>query len=96
MKETFLERHGPRIASSLVTIVAAAIGFAWVAGIQSEKISSAATLLDERVEKVETQLASSSTLELRVSRLETSQQKLDGVITRLEHAVIRLEAMTER
>ena len=91
----FFQRHAWPIFSQVITVVVAIAGFAWVGGIQVERMSSALTGLGDRVAKIERTLESMHTLDLRVTRLEQSQLKTGDMVGRLEKAVVRLEALSE-
>ena len=91
----FFQRHAWPICSQVLTVVVAIIGFAWVGGIQVERMSSALTGLGDRVAKIERTLESMHTLDLRVTRLEQRQLKTGDMVGRREKAVVRLEALSE-
>jgi hypothetical protein len=91
----FFQKHAWPICSQVITVVVAIIGFAWVGGIQVERMSGALSNLGDRVGKVERTLESMRTLDLRVTQLEQGQMKMGDMVARLEKAVVRLEALSE-
>ena len=91
----FFQKHAWPICSQVITVVVAVVGFAWVGGIQVERMSSALTGLGDRVTKIERTLENMHTLDLRVTRLEQGQMKMGDMVARLEKAVVRLEALSE-
>lgn len=91
----FFQKHAWPICSQVITIVVAVVGFAWVGGIQVERMSGALSSLSDRLGKVERTLENMHTLDLRVTRLEQGQLKTGDMVARLEKAVVRLEALSE-
>ena len=92
----FLEKHLGQILFQAVTIVGALVTFTWVAGAQVEKTSQSLQMLTNRIGKVETTLEEMHTLDLRVTRLEQGLIKTGDIVSRLERAVVRLEALAEK
>ena len=93
---SFLYRHGWSLFTQLITLVIAIGGFTWVAGAQVERTTQFLTNLDGRVGKIEATLDSMHTLDLRVTRLEQGLIKTGDIVSRLERAVVRLEALAEK
>ena len=91
-----IEKHLGQIFFQLMTIVGALVTFTWVAGAQVEKTSQSLMMLTDRIGKVEATLENMHTLDLRVTRLEEGLLKTGDIVSRLERAVVRLEALTEK
>ena len=91
----FFQKHAWPICSQILTVVVAVVGFAWVGGIQVERMSGALSGLGDRVAKIERTLESMRTLDLRVTQLEQSQMKTGDMVDRFEKAVVRIEALSE-
>ena len=86
----FFQKHAWPICSQVITVVVAVVGFAWVGGIQVERMSSALTGLGDRVTKIERTLENMHTLDLRVTRLEQGQLKTGDMVARLELSLIHI------
>tara|TARA_R100000152_G_C6584843_1_gene47404 strand:+ start:118 stop:417 length:300 start_codon:yes stop_codon:yes gene_type:complete len=93
---SFLKKYGWSILSQLLTVIIAVSGFAWVASAQVHHVSTTLESLGSRIDKIETTLDNMHTLDLRVTRLEQGLIKTGDVLSRLERAVVRLEALAER
>ena len=76
--------------------VVAVVGGSWVAGAHVERLNQSMSSVTERIGKVERTLENMHTLDLRVTRLEEGMIKVGDIVSRLERAVVRLEALAEK
>jgi hypothetical protein len=92
----FFQKHAWQILSQVMAVVVAVVGFSWVAVAQVERLNQSMSSVTERIGKVERTLENMHTLDLRVTRLEEGMIKVGDIVSRLERAVVRLEALAEK
>ena len=92
----FFQKHAWQIFSQVMAVVVAVVGFSWVAVAQVERLNQSMSSVTERIGKVERTLETMHTLDLRVTRLEEGMIKVGDIVSRLERAVVRLEALAEK
>ncbi len=93
---SFFQKYAWQLISQVVAIVVALVGCSWVAGAHVERLNQSMSSVTERIGKVERTLENMHTLDLRVTRLEEGMIKVGDIVSRLERAVVRLEALAEK